>query len=197
MSDQRYFHHQAARFRKIASKIYEDRDKLAKRLQVVRTEPREIKVVFTNGCFDLVHPGHVAYLREARALGTHLVVALNTDASVRANKGSSRPILPLKERLKVASSFASVDFVVPFEESTPRDIILALRPDILVKGGDYQLDEIVGREEVASWGGQTLTVPLLEGYSSTNFLRKMRDAADAKRRSREERKRQQPGDTGA
>lgn len=137
------------------------------------------RTVFTNGCFDLVHAGHVALLEEARAAGDLLVVGLNTDASVRALKGPGRPIVPEAERAEILAAFRAVDLVVLFPEETPRELVLALRPDVLVKGGDYALDEIVGREEVASWGGRVFTVPPLTGRSTSAILERIRSAPPA------------------
>ena len=128
------------------------------------------KVVFTNGVFDLIHPGHIRYLRKARSLGDLLVVALNSDESVRRLKGADRPILPQHERARIVASFEMVDYVTLFDEDTPLEIISALRPDVLVKGGDYQLHEIVGRETVESNGGKVIAVPFEKGFSSTNII---------------------------
>jgi D-beta-D-heptose 7-phosphate kinase/D-beta-D-heptose 1-phosphate adenosyltransferase len=128
------------------------------------------RVVFTNGCFDLLHPGHVRYLQQARALGEALMVALNSDRSVRALKGSARPILKEDERAEVMAALACVDFVTIFDEPTPREIIAALLPDVLVKGGDWSLDTIVGREEVEAAGGQVLSLPFVDGVSTSEVI---------------------------
>lgn len=181
------------RFRPVETKIFHDRAALAERLEALRALARDaekrresaladetrggmrpVKAVFTNGCFDLVHPGHAAYLRGARALGTHLIVALNTDESISGLKGPSRPILPLAERLKVVASFDFVDFAIPFAEPDPRPLISALKPDVLVKGGDYTVDQVLGRDEMWSWGGEVQILPLLPGYSTTSFVAKMK-----------------------
>ena len=133
------------------------------------------KVVFTNGCFDLLHVGHVEYLEQARALGDALIVAVNTDASVRRlNKGSSRPLNPEGDRARVLAALACVDRVVLFPEDTPLEIITELQPDILVKGGDYALQEIVGREAVLARGGEVKVIPLVPGYSTTALLARLR-----------------------
>jgi rfaE bifunctional protein nucleotidyltransferase chain/domain len=133
------------------------------------------RVVFTNGCFDLLHPGHVAYLEQARSLGEVLVVGLNTDASVlRLDKGAGRPVNPESDRARVLAALACVDRVVLFAEDTPAELITALQPDVLVKGGDYQLHEIVGREVVEARGGQVLALPFVPGYSTTELLRRIR-----------------------
>lgn len=134
-------------------------------------------VVFTNGCFDLLHPGHVRLLRRARSEGDVLVVALNTDASVRRLKGAGRPVFPLRERLEVLAAFADVDYLTWFSEPTPRRIVAALRPDILVKGGDWGPDRIVGRDEVEAAGGRVILVPYLRGRSSTSLVRRISAAA--------------------
>lgn len=129
------------------------------------------KVVFTNGCFDLLHPGHVSLLYQARALGDRLVVGLNTDASVRRLKGPERPKLSEQDRAAILSALACVDMVVHFDEDTPLDLIDALKPDILVKGADYKPEEVVGKEAVESYGGSVKLVDLIEGYSTTNLTR--------------------------
>lgn len=131
-------------------------------------------LVFTNGCFDLLHPGHVRYLREARALGDALVVALNSDRSVRILKGEGRPILSLKERVEVIGALESVDYVTVFNEETPYSLIVQLLPDVLVKGGDWQLNEIVGREQVEAAGGKVLSLPFLEGSSTTDIIERIK-----------------------
>lgn len=128
------------------------------------------RVVFTNGCFDLLHLGHVRLLEQARALGDLLVVGLNSDASVRGLKGEGRPLLPEAERAEVLAALACVDALTVFEEATPREVISALRPDVLVKGGDWQPGEIVGREEVEAAGGRVVVVSYLEGYSTSALL---------------------------
>ncbi len=132
------------------------------------------KVVFTNGCFDLLHLGHVRYLEQARSLGDALVVGVNTDASaVRLNKGWGRPITPENDRAAVVAALASVDQVVLFGENTPLELITALQPDILVKGGDYKLKDIVGREVVLARGGRVKVIPFVPGYSTTDLFRRI------------------------
>ena len=128
------------------------------------------KMVFTNGCFDLLHRGHVYYLSRARELGNLLVVGLNSDASVRVLKGPGRPVNNQEARAEVLGALAFVDYIIVFEEETPLDLITVLEPDILVKGGDYQAEDIVGYMEVTSRGGRVETIPLLEGYSSTSII---------------------------
>jgi D-beta-D-heptose 7-phosphate kinase/D-beta-D-heptose 1-phosphate adenosyltransferase len=133
------------------------------------------KVVFTNGCFDLLHRGHVEYLEAARALGDGLIVAVNTDASAaRLGKGPGRPLNPAADRARVLAALACVDRVVLFGEDTPLAIITRLQPDVLVKGGDYQLHAIVGREVVLARGGRVLALPFLPGYSTTALLDRLR-----------------------
>jgi D-beta-D-heptose 7-phosphate kinase/D-beta-D-heptose 1-phosphate adenosyltransferase len=136
---------------------------------------RSLKVVFTNGCFDLLHPGHVAYLEEARSLGNALLVAVNTDASVRRlQKGDGRPVNSESDRARVLAGLAAVDRVVLFDEDTPLEILTALQPDVLVKGGDYSLEEVVGREIVLARGGQVRVLPFQTGYSTTRLLERLR-----------------------
>ena len=133
-------------------------------------------VVFTNGVFDLLHAGHVALLEAAREEGAALVVGVNGDTSVRRlGKGPGRPLVPDAQRARVLAALAAVDCVVLFDEDTPRELILALRPDVLVKGADYALDQIVGAAEVAGWGGRVVRVPLVEGSSTTAVARRLRD----------------------
>ena len=128
------------------------------------------RVAFTNGCFDLLHLGHVRYLDAARALGDALVVGLNTDASVRAVKGPDRPIVPQVERAEVLAALAAVDLVVLFDESDPDALIAALRPDVLVKGADWAPDQIIGREVVEARGGVVKSVPLTPGASTSGLI---------------------------
>ena len=144
-----------------------------------RTEMREQRLqlrrdgrrlVFTNGVFDIIHRGHCEYLRDARNHGDALVVALNSDASVRRLKGSKKPIVPEEDRASVLCALQAVDYVVIFGEDTPAELISELLPDVLIKGGDYALNDIVGRAEVEAAGGTVLTIPLTEGRSSTNII---------------------------
>jgi D-glycero-beta-D-manno-heptose 1-phosphate adenylyltransferase len=132
------------------------------------------RVVFTNGCFDLLHPGHIETLEKARSLGDALVVGVNSDRSVREMKGPGRPILPERERAEILAAFECVDGVVIFDEPTPQQIIAALLPDVLVKGGDWATDQIVGREEVEAAGGTVISIPVVAGYSTTAILEKIR-----------------------
>ncbi|MCC6545032.1 MAG: D-glycero-beta-D-manno-heptose 1-phosphate adenylyltransferase [Nitrospirae bacterium] len=128
------------------------------------------RIVFTNGCFDIIHVGHVRYLKEARGLGDVLVVGLNSDESVRSIKGNNRPIVPQGERAEVLSSLRAVDFVVVFDEPDPYNVIAELKPDILVKGGDWRIEDIIGRDVVESCGGKVCTIPFIEGASSSRII---------------------------
>lgn len=148
-----------------------DRETLVRERARLRRDGK--RVVFTNGCFDLLHPGHVHYLAEARALGEALIVAINSDRSVRELKGKGRPILNEQERAEVLSGLASVDFVTIFDEETPRELIAAILPDVLVKGGDWTTDKIVGREEVEAGGGLVLSLPYLEGQSTSEIIQRI------------------------
>lgn len=139
-------------------------------------ELHQRKVVFTNGCFDILHYGHISYLAQARQLGDMLVVGLNSDASVRRLKGPSRPVNPQEARAFVLSALEMVDYVVFFEEDTPYNIITRVKPDILVKGGDYEIDNIVGGDFVRSRGGQVLTIPFEEGFSTSSILDNLKKA---------------------
>jgi rfaE bifunctional protein nucleotidyltransferase chain/domain len=132
------------------------------------------RIVFTNGCFDLLHPGHIRTLEEARSLGDVLVVGLNRDASVRKAKGDSRPVIGEDERAELLAAFEAVDFVVLFSEPTPRELITELLPDVLVKGADWGSTEIVGREEVEAAGGRVVSIPLEPGHSTSVILEKIR-----------------------
>lgn len=141
---------------------------------VGRTKRRSRRVVFTNGCFDLLHPGHIRTLEEARSLGDLLVVALNEDASVRKSKGDSRPVIAENERAELLAALEAVDFVVLFGEPTPRELIAKLVPDVLVKGADWGSTEIVGRDEVERAGGRVVSIPLECGYSTTSIVKRIR-----------------------
>ena len=131
-------------------------------------------VVFTNGCFDLLHYGHVRYLEAAKRKGDVLIVGLNTDASVRRLKGRGRPVTPQKERAAVLAALACVDYVTLFNEDTPLRLIRAVRPDVLVKGGDWKRSRIVGASDVASYGGRVLRIPLVKGRSTTGLLKRLK-----------------------
>lgn len=129
-----------------------------------------IRLVFTNGCFDLLHPGHVRYLAKARAQGDRLVVAVNADRTVTVLKGDGRPILPLAERMEILAGLEAVDYVVAFDEETPARVIQELMPDVLVKGGDWSADQIVGRDTVEASGGRVLSLPFSPGYSTSSLI---------------------------
>ena len=145
-------------------------DGIADRVAVL---PRPL--VFTNGCFDVLHRGHVTYLAQARALGAALVVGVNSDASVkRLGKDGDRPVNPLSDRMAVLAALESVSMVVEFDEDTPLSLILACRPDVLVKGGDWQIENIVGAREVQGWGGTVHSIPFLHERSTTALLKKIR-----------------------
>ena len=133
------------------------------------------RVVFTNGCFDLLHPGHVTYLEAAKALGDILVIGLNSDDSIRLLKGPTRPVNGLADRAHMLAGLRAVDLVVPFSEETPIKLIKALLPDLLVKGGDYDPDKIVGAKEVREAGGKVVVVPFLDGHSSSNLIGKIQN----------------------
>jgi rfaE bifunctional protein nucleotidyltransferase chain/domain len=130
----------------------------------------ENRIVFTNGCFDVLHRGHVYYLSKAREMGEKLVVGLNSDASVSRLKGEGRPVNNQNARAEVLGALGMVDYIVIFEEDTPLELIKRIGPNLLVKGGDYKVEEIVGYSEVISSGGQVLTIPIMEGYSTTSIL---------------------------
>jgi len=148
-----------------------DLERVAKRVAEWRASGE--KIVFTNGCFDLLHVGHITLLEDCRRFGTKLVLGLNADASICRLKGPTRPIVGERERARVMAALAAVDAVVLFEEDTPLELIRALRPDVLVKGGDYSIETVVGHEEVLASGGRVEIVPTVEGFSTTNIVRKM------------------------
>ncbi len=149
------------------------RQELASLLQSHRQTGK--RIVFTNGCFDLMHIGHTRYLQAAKDLGDLLVVAVNSDESVRSlNKAPDRPIVPDTQRAEVVASLGSVDYVILFNEPDPRDLIAALQPDVLVKGGDWAMEQIVGREIVEARGGIVRTIPLVPGMSTTSLIQRIR-----------------------
>jgi D-beta-D-heptose 7-phosphate kinase/D-beta-D-heptose 1-phosphate adenosyltransferase len=131
------------------------------------------KIVFTNGCFDILHAGHVRYLNQAREAGDALILGLNSDSSVRKIKGEKRPIVPQEERAEVAASLKAVDYVTLFEETTPLNLIEFLKPDILVKGADWRPEDIVGSDQVLSWGGKVILIPVVAGASTTSIIEKI------------------------
>ena len=143
-------------------------------LQFGREKRNGKRVVFTNGCFDVLHPGHIHSLESARALGDCLIVGLNGDESVRSLKGAGRPVIPAGERAEILASLECVDAVVVFEDLTPQKVIAALLPDVLVKGGDWPGNQIVGREEVEAAGGRIVLVDTVPGYSTKEILKRIR-----------------------
>jgi D-glycero-beta-D-manno-heptose 1-phosphate adenylyltransferase len=143
---------------------------------VQQWQKQGMKVVFSNGCFDLVHRGHVEYLANARAKGDRLVLGLNTDASVRRIKGDLRPVVDEQSRSFLMAAFEFVDIVILFDEDTPYELIKSLQPDVLVKGDDYKATEIVGHDVVKNRGGEVITIPLVEGFSTTKLIEKIKNA---------------------
>lgn len=139
-----------------------------------RIKAERKKIVFTNGCFDLLHVGHVRYLAQAKKLGDFLIIGLNSDSSVKELKGEDRPINSFEDRATLLSAIESVDSVIMFEEQTPENLIKDIVPDILVKGGDYNIEDIVGYQTVMQNGGQVKTLSFYDGYSSTNYINKIK-----------------------
>ncbi len=152
-------------------KIVTDPQEMLSRIAAWRRQG--LTVVFTNGCFDILHAGHVSCLAQAADLGDRLIVALNTDASVRRLKGPSRPVNPEGARASVIAALESTDMVVFFDTPTPLEILQQIRPDILAKGGDYKPEDIVGYDLLHSYGGRVVTLPFVEGYSTTGIIRRM------------------------
>lgn len=152
--------------------IIENRNELSKKIQSLRKEGK--KIVFTNGCFDILHLGHVTYLSKAKSLGDVLVVGINSDSSVKKLKGPNRPINDLNSRMVVLDSLKSVDFVVPFDEDTPISLIEIVKPEIHVKGGDYKEDQLVESKTVKNYGGKVVIIPFVNGYSVTTLLGKIK-----------------------
>ena len=145
-----------------------------KKLMQLRPRWGRKKVVFTNGVFDLIHYGHVKLLEDCKKLGDILVVGMNSDSSVKKFKGDSRPIIPYKDRSKLLAALNAVDYVVAFSEPTPLGLIIKIRPDILAKGADYEVSEIVGAKEVKGWGGLVVRVKLLVGRSTSGIIRRIK-----------------------
>ena len=156
----------------MSGKVILDRQELLRARAGLRASGRSL--VFTNGCFDILHVGHVRYLAAAKALGDALLVAVNADRSVRALKGEGRPVMCESERAELLAALSSVDFVTVFDEDSPRRLISEVLPDVLVKGGDYELDEIHGREEVEAAGGRVLALPFVEGASTTGIIERVK-----------------------
>lgn len=155
----------------VKNKIITSPEDLARKLAIWKFQNK--KIVFTNGCFDLLHRGHVEYLSEASTLGDILIIGMNTDASVKVLKGENRPVQDEYSRALILASLAFVDLVVPFPEETPYRLIESVRPDVLVKGGDYEVTEIVGYDILKSYGGQVVTISLTHGFSTTSILKKI------------------------
>ncbi len=147
--------------------------KYSPQLQIFLEQNKGKKIVFTNGCFDLLHRGHVTYLNEARSLGELLVVGMNSDASVSKLKGPERPVVKEQDRKFVLENLKAVSFVEIFDEPTPLNLILAVRPSVLVKGGDWPVDKIVGATEVLGWGGQVKNLSFVSGFSTSNLISKI------------------------
>ena len=154
------------------------REKILSRPELLERwgRPRSGRLVFTNGCFDLIHRGHLECLDAARRLGDALVVGVNGDASVRRLKGLSRPFVPQEDRALILGSLAAVDAVTTFDEDTPAELIADLLPDVLVKGGDYAPEEVVGREPVVAAGGEVVIIPFVEGFSTTELIQRIRSS---------------------
>ena len=141
-------------------------------INIIKAERK--KIVFTNGCFDLLHVGHIRYLAQAKKLGDFLIIGLNSDSSVKELKGEDRPINSFEDRATLLAAIESVDLVIMFEEQTPENLIKNIVPDILVKGGDYNIEDIVGYQTVIQNGGQVKTLSFYDGYSSTNYINKIK-----------------------
>ncbi len=149
-----------------------DRETLKEKLDALKKQGK--KIAFTNGCFDILHVGHVRYLKEAKKTADILVLALNSDSSVRQIKGEKRPLVPQAERAEIIAALEFIDFVTIFDEQTPLELIKLLKPDVLIKGGDWPEDKVVGREEIKKWGGQLTLIPEIIGKSTTNIIDKIR-----------------------
>ena len=149
--------------------LLKDNQKIIKNIKHKRK-----KIVFTNGCFDLLHVGHIRYLNQAKKLGDFLIIGLNSDRSVKKLKGKDRPINSFEDRATLLSALNSVDLVIKFEEQTPENLIKDIVPDVLVKGGDYNIEDIVGYQDVIQNGGQVKTLSFYDGYSSTNYINKIK-----------------------
>jgi len=154
-----------------------DRQILKEKLDALRKDGK--KIAFTNGCFDILHVGHVRYLREAKKTADVLVLALNSDFSVRSIKGEKRPLVREEERAEILASLEFVDFVTIFEELTPQELIVYLKPDVLIKGGDWPEDKVVGRDDVKKWGGRVVLIPEVKGKSTTNIVEKIKEVYNA------------------
>ncbi|HPD56198.1 MAG TPA: D-glycero-beta-D-manno-heptose 1-phosphate adenylyltransferase [Smithellaceae bacterium] len=149
-----------------------DRETLKEKLDTLKKQGK--KIAFTNGCFDILHVGHVRYLKEAKKTADILVLALNSDSSVKQIKGEKRPLVPQEERAEIIAALEFIDFVTIFDEQTPLELIKILKPDVLIKGGDWAEDKVVGREEIKKWGGKLTLIPEIIGKSTTNIVDKIR-----------------------
>ena len=157
--------------KKYKEKYIQNEDEL---INFLKTSKKQIKkIVFTNGCFDLIHPGHIDYLRKAKEFGDLLIVGINSDKSIARIKGKDRPINNLETRIKNLEAFPFIDKIISFDEDTPESLINNIVPDVLVKGADYTIEEVVGREVVQKAGGKVITIDLLEGYSSSKIIDKI------------------------
>ncbi len=149
-----------------------DRKTLQEKLDALRKENK--KIAFTNGCFDILHVGHVRYLREAKKTADVLVLALNSDSSVQSIKGEQRPLVPQEERAEILAALEFIDFVIIFPELTPLELINYLKPDIIIKGADWPENKVVGGDNVKKWGGRVILIPIVEGKSTTNIVEKIK-----------------------
>jgi D-beta-D-heptose 7-phosphate kinase/D-beta-D-heptose 1-phosphate adenosyltransferase len=154
-----------------------DRQILKEKLDALRKDGK--KIAFTNGCFDILHVGHVRYLREAKKTADVLVLALNSDSSVRSIKGEKRPLVGEDERAEILAALEFIDFVTIFKELTPQELIIYLKPDVLIKGGDWPEDKVVGRDDVKKWGGRVVLIPEVKGKSTTNIVEKIKEVYNA------------------
>jgi rfaE bifunctional protein nucleotidyltransferase chain/domain len=148
--------------------IIEDRELLKSIVEELKNQ--NLKIVFTNGCFDIIHRGHIEYLNKAKKLGDVLIIGINSDSSIKKIKGDKRPIIPLYSRAYVLDNIKAVDFVVPFDEETPIELIKIIKPDVHVKGGDYKEEDLPEAEIVKSYGGEIKIIPLIEGFSTTKII---------------------------
>jgi len=149
-----------------------DRNTLKNELDPLRKKGK--KIAFTNGCFDILHIGHIRYLREAKKTADILVLAINSDASVKKIKGEKRPLVPQEDRAEIMAALEFIDFVTIFDETTPLELINLLKPDVLIKGGDWAEDKVVGRDEIKKWGGKLTLIPEINGKSTTSIVDKIR-----------------------
>jgi D-beta-D-heptose 7-phosphate kinase/D-beta-D-heptose 1-phosphate adenosyltransferase len=149
-----------------------DRNTLKNELDPLRKKGK--KIAFTNGCFDILHIGHIRYLREAKKTADILVLAINSDASVKKIKGEKRPLVPQEDRAEIMAALEFIDFVTIFDETTPLELIILLKPDVLIKGGDWAQDKVVGRDEIKKWGGKLTLIPEIKGKSTTSIVEKIK-----------------------